>query len=113
MKLDCNANENGQGKYALLKLRQLEYCRSPETFARYTPEIEAALRVLEAEGALDWGGAPETEFFVIRLKDINAQRALEAYAESAAIEGDRQFAAEVLELASRAGPRSPHCKRPD
>lgn len=54
----------------------------------------------------------EGEFFVLKLKDIHAKDALEAYAQS--IKGwDPDFAAQVQELADRAGVDSPWCKEPD
>lgn len=52
------------------------------------------------------------EFFAIKLKDRNSEAALLAYA--AAIEPrDPEFAADVRELAARAGPNHPACKDPD
>lgn len=52
------------------------------------------------------------EFFVIKLSDPNAEAALRAYANS--VRGrDAQFAAEVDDLADRAGKNSPFCKEPD
>jgi len=54
----------------------------------------------------------EHEFFVIMLKDIHSVSALLAYARS--IEPhDREFAAAVTELATRAGVSHPNCKHPD
>jgi hypothetical protein len=83
MKLDRNVNKDGKGKYALINLR--------------TNKVE-------------WGfqGHPD-EFFVIKLKDMNAGAALIAYAESC-YKHDPEFAQEVMELAKRAGQRNPHCK---
>lgn len=86
MKLDRNLNQNGKGKYALLNLR--------------TNKIE-------------WGMTnSEDEFFVIKLKDRNSRAALLAYA--AEIDArDPEFAAEVVQLADRAGSQNRFCKDPD
>lgn len=113
MKLDRNIQGNeGRGKYALLKLRELALCEPQETFAAPT-EIEKAVKTLEDAGVIDWGEAEtESEFFVIRLKDRNARAALEAYARECS-KTDLTFAHEVNELASRAGPNSEWCKEPD
>jgi hypothetical protein len=54
----------------------------------------------------------EHEFFVIMLKDINANRALLAYAESIEPK-DPEFAQAVRVLADRAGINHPNCKEPD
>jgi len=74
MKLDKNENENGRGKYALINLR--------------TNKIE-------------WGDNEEDEFFVIKLKDVNAGPALREYAKSIR-EFDEEFADEVILLAEKA-----------
>lgn len=114
MKLDRNLEENeGRGKYAILKLRQLELCREQTTFGGFTPRIQAAISVLEENGILDWGTVgTDSEFFLIRLKDKYALPALEAYA-AAAEEDDFEWATEVRELAKRSGPYSQWCKKPD
>lgn len=112
MKLDRNLNANGMGKYALLKLRKLEEMRSG-TFGELPPSVTAAIKLLEREGILDWGDAPETEFFVIRLKDKYARGPLCEYATAAEMDGEWEYGKEVRELASRAGPAHPNCKRPD
>jgi hypothetical protein len=84
-----------------------------ETFGDLPPDVRRALDTLEKHNILDWGDAPETEFFVIRLKDKYAQSALLAYANYASADGDEEYAQDVLGLAQRAGPANPHCKRPD
>lgn len=113
MKLDRNINTDGLGKYALLKLRELAKFETTDTFHRYPADIESALRLLEANGILDWGIlGTESEFMLIRLKDRYAQQALHAYA-NAAEPSDPEWAAEVREMANRSGPNSPWCKRPD
>ena len=115
MKLDRNIEENeGRGKYAILKLRMLALCSTSNPFLDgIGPRLEAALYLLESNGILDWGTqGTESEFFLIRLKDRNAQAALRAYADKAR-EEDTGYAAEVDEMASRSGPDSPWCKQPD
>jgi hypothetical protein len=112
MKLDRNINDTGMGKYALLKLRPLKTMRRG-TFQSLPSNIIAAFELLEREGILDWGTVgTEKEFFLIRLKDEYAQPALRAYANKARAD-DPEYAAEVDEMADRAGPASPFCKRPD
>ena len=86
MKLDRNENVNGLGKYALINLR--------------TNEVQ-------------WGRVGnDDEFFVIKLKDRNAQEALLAYAHSIEPK-DPEFAKEVRALANRSGPNHPACRDPD
>lgn len=104
MKLDRNINANGRGKYALLKLRNL---RDGDT------TVDAALRTLEEAGILDWGNTVDTEFMLIRLKDKYADDALYRYALSARMDGEDDYAREIEEMAGRAGPNHPNCKKPD
>lgn len=111
MKLDRNLNANGTGKYALLKLRKLDEFRSG-TWGDLAPEIAQAISALEAAGILDWGDTPETEFFVMRLKDQFAQAGLVGYG-AAASHIDPEYAEEIEGMAKRAGPSHPNCKRPD
>lgn len=96
--MDRNINPDGRGKYALIKLRSL-----PCTTAR----LEA---ILDAnglgDGVLDYGDTPDTEFFVIRIKDKYAGPALHAYAE-AAKQDDMEYAAEVDSLAQAADRKIP------
>ncbi len=106
MKLDRNIEGNkGRGKYALLLIRHLTTLE-PDT------EVDAALRVLDDAGLLDWGTTPETEFFVMRLKDRYAAGGLSGYAAAAANDDD-EYAREVWNLSQRAGPHHPLCKKPD
>lgn len=112
MKLDRNLNPNGMGKYALLKLRELENVRESGPFGEIAKPIADAIKLLENNGIIDWGNEPQSEFFVIRLKDVCAQGALESYADEAEA-FDKEYADEISEMASRAGPSSPWCKRPD
>jgi hypothetical protein len=93
MRLDRNANPDGKGKYALIKLR--------EDDVRPRLKIPNIVTVPVEASAIDLGDTPDTEFFVIRLKDKNAANALMAYAVSCRVD-DPQFANEVHELALRA-----------
>lgn len=113
MNLDRNVNGNGRGKYALLKLRKLDdFTAVDDPFQQVAPKIADAIKTLEDAGILDWGNTPETEFFVMRLKDQYAQAGLAAYAREAVIT-DVDYGGEVWELARRAGPGNPFCKTPD
>lgn len=114
MKMDRNVNDDGIGKYLVVNLRKLnELAGNPSTFERWTPAVQQALDTLQAVGVLEWGrtGEPD-EFFLIKLKDVNAAPALSAYAESAWVR-DSEWAEEVYELAARSGVNHPHCKAPD
>ncbi len=111
MKLDRNTNETGQGKYALLKMRDL-YLFEPQSLNDPSP-IGDALELLASNGLLDYGEAgTEREFFVIRLRDKYAAAALFAYAEAARAD-DGEYADEIIELALHSGENSPFCKVPD
>lgn len=106
MRLDRNLNVDGGGKYALLKLRVMR--------ASMNPDIYAALKVLEGAGILDWGNTVDSEFMVIRLKDIGARAALQSYAHVfRGMAADHEYAAEIEEMAARSGPSHPNCKKPD
>lgn len=114
MKLDRNIEGNeGRGKYAVLNLRTLALYERQDTFSEAPADLSYALKVLEEAGILEWGevGGPH-EFFLLKLKDEAAARALAAYADS--YENiDPEWAAEVRELAKRSGPQHPLCKRAD
>ena len=104
MKLDRNENATGKGKYALIKLRDLPGDPS-------TPE-DLAAAILAHPDCVDWGVRnSDSEFFVIRLKDRNADQALHAYAASAQT-NDPQWAMQVRALATRAE-NHPGKKQPD
>jgi len=93
MKLDRNTNPDGKGKYALLLLRHI---------TRDSPEdVRAAVKLLKSKGLLDFGDINETEFFVIRLKDIGAAPALWAYTFEY-LGHDREWASEIFALADKA-----------
>lgn len=105
----------GLGKYAVLDLRVIDQTQGgARPGPRWAPEVDAALKTLEAAGALKLGrvGAPD-EFFVMMLKDVNSPPALTSYAESAMANGAREYAAQVLRLRDRAARKSPYCKLPD
>lgn len=104
MKLDRNINPDGRGKYALVKVRSI---RDGDT------AVDAALRILDDAGILDWGTTPETEFFVIRLKDEYAPNALFAYGIAATVHGDPEYGQEIEEMSRRSGVNHPNCKKPD
>lgn len=103
MKLDRNAPD-GRGKYAVVYLRDLNGAGS---------DPRQALETLREGGFVTMGktGARD-EFFVVMLKDKNAHAALMAYAAEAEAD-DPEYAAEVRQMAHRAGPYHPDCKRPD
>lgn len=98
---------NGIGKYALINMRRVR-ALSEEA------NIKAAHLIadLEALGVIDAGvkGADD-EFFVIKLKDKNAEPALMAYA-NAADDDDKEWALQVLAMAARAK-FHPGKKQPD
>lgn len=110
MKLDRNNNPGGKGKYALIKLRN--YPASIRAIER--GRVDMALAILQDVGMLDYGiPGTESEFMVIRLKDKYAQDALREYAVAAESDGEREYASEIDDMASRSGPASKWCKKPD
>ena|ERR1700722_10570140 len=109
-----NINADGQGKYALLLLRKLDDCRAQDAFRTLSPEVAKAIEVLERNGILDWGNrGTESEFMVIRLKDKWAPAALAPYATAAELDGEWEYAKDIRDMATRAGPSNPWCKKPD
>lgn len=105
MKLDRNINTDRKGKYALIKLRV-------DVPVVHIVENPAEPIMAEVQSrAIDFGNTPETEFFVIRLKDKYAYEALRAYALAATID-DPEYALEVMDLASKAH-AYPNKRRPD
>lgn len=115
MKMDRNLPGNlGLGKYALIKLRPFAamYDANDNMAGWRIARVRAALATLLEFGMLDYGDKPETEFFVMRVKDKYAGKALEAYGMAVLLD-DSEYAEEILELASRAGENSPYCKAPD
>jgi hypothetical protein len=87
MKLDRNINPDGKGKYALIKLREKPF-------------------------VVDFGDTPDSDFFVIRLKDKYAAPALLAYSLAAREDGDIEWADEVFRLAEKAA-NHPGKRKPD
>lgn len=103
MKLDRNITSPKRGKYALIKLRTAELYPSPP----YKPGDSISV----AAEHVDFGDTEDTDFFVIRLKDKYAAKALKAYAEAAAAD-DTEYADEVYALALKAS-EHPNRKIPD
>jgi hypothetical protein len=109
MKLDLNFNGTGHGKYGLINNRSLSLFDEGDA-------AHKAIELLESLGILEWGPCgTESEFFVIKLRDVNARAALEACSRSAAAQPDEdlELAVDVTELAERSGGFSPFCKKPD
>lgn len=104
MKLDRNSNPDGRGKYALIKLRDTD---APLEMVKraVTPDRLAPLPV-------DLGDTPETEFFVIRLKDKYAAPALHAYADAVLKDNDIDYAFDIRCLANRSS-RCTNKRNPD
>lgn len=103
MKLDRNLGI-GRGKYALIKLREIP-ALEPGKDCYCTPIFQLP------QSAVDFGNTADSDFFVIRLKDKYAAKALTAYA-CAAAEDDPEYAEEILELA-RLADTHPNKKKPD
>ena len=108
MKLDRNINKSGKGKYALINLRKIP--SDPRT------PVELAEAILTNPECVEFGmvGSPD-EFFVIKLKDRYASRALAGYAQAVDLdaEGDQEYSLEMSKIANRSGLAHPLCKRPD
>ncbi len=103
MKLDRFTTPDKCGKYALLKLRK----GKPVPIGLHQPSgfiVDASM--------LDMGATPDTEFFVIRLKDKYAEAALMAYAGAAMQDGEVEFAEDVKKLADKAR-EHPSKRKPD
>lgn len=100
MKLDRNVNINGMGKYALILMRPFR--TQPDEVSGNTIAPRAAIMLLDSVKMLDMGDKPDTEFFVIRLKDKFAGPALLAYSMAAREAGDTEWADEVFRLAEKA-----------
>ena len=115
MKLDRNVNKDGKGKYAVVRLREIE--KGTEAYA--------LLQRLHELGHLDWGrvGDPD-EFFVIKLRDKYSSAAIQGYSDAVMTDAAKQvsiakydglvkYALEVQRLGERAGALSEFCKEPD
>lgn len=105
MKLDNETNPYGNGKYVLINLRKID--SNPKT-----PE-ELAEAILKYPKSIEWGYAgSEDEFFLIKLKDKYAPKALHAYAQEAFTD-DQEYATSVEIMAGRSGEKNKFCKKPD
>jgi hypothetical protein len=110
MRLIRNRTKDSRGKYAVILMQKL-----PDDPGRRA-DIDHALRLLEDNGMVEWGEPHSAgEFFVLMLKDRFSQAALRAYACAVldVTDADEAYADDVLDLANRAGPNSPFCKKPD
>lgn len=103
MKLDRNANPSGVGKYALIKLRTV-----PEGYPKVSGSGNEFITL--PSSCVDFGDTPDTEFFVIRLRDCYAGEALKAYALQ--IRDDDEYSNEVFKLAQQAA-KHPNKHKPD
>lgn len=103
MKLDRNINPDGRGKYALLKLRNTDLSSA---------EIRERVGKIVGGQVLQFGDNEDTEFFVIKLKDIYAAPALIAYAKAAQEDGEEEYAQEIFALAEAAQKRR-NKRKPD
>ena len=108
MRLKRNTTQSGSCKYALLRLDLMEQELGQEVnMDAIKAKLGGLARFLEF-------GLPETEeeFFVLKLKDVNAHHTLVEYASRAMLQ-DVDYAEDIQELAQRAGPFSPWTKIPD
>ena len=103
VKLDRNSNADGRGKYALIKLREVPNLKKLHV------EFLGKGVICVPPAHIDFGDTPETEFFVIRLKDKFAPAALRAYSEAVSefafkarnekgVEGLLEYATEINRL---------------
>lgn len=106
MEMDRNSNSDGKGKYALVQMRKV-----PRHVTWQSPDSIASA-IIKDNTILDYGLAgSDSEFFVIRLKDKHAAKALLAYAKSIEKE-DKKFAMQVRNMALRAASMKSK-KKPD
>lgn len=95
----------GNGKYFVIELEKLP--QRPTSVAELCAVLE------EYPEAINRGEVgSEDEFFVVKLKDVNAPAALMGYRASCQ-EFDCGPISLVESLISRAGQNSPYCKKPD
>lgn len=93
MKFDRDINPDGIGKYALINCREMA-----DVIHELRNDGEATIDKFQ----IDWGSVgSDSEFFVLRLKDLGAPPALEAYARYYE-RYDPEWAAECRKLAERA-----------
>ena len=109
MRLDRNLSPTGKQKYALIKLRDEEMAKSRGWGV--IDEGGGKKRLAIPQESIDYGSTPDTDFFVIRLKDKYAGPALAAYA-AAAMDDDPVYANDVMELAKKAASH-PNKRIPD
>jgi hypothetical protein len=107
MRLRRNTTPDGKCKYAAVRNDKIA-----ELSPKLKEEANDCLDLLESLGVLEdpTPGDPE-EFFLIKLKDENAPRALIAYA-GAACDTDTELARDVIELVGRSF-NHPNRKQPD
>jgi hypothetical protein len=105
MKLDRNTTNPKRGKYALIKLRDVTEIKSE-------PSGSGSHVTVWPHSAVDFGDTEDSDFFVIRLKDKYAARALREYAAAAMSDGETEYADEILKLADDAA-FHPNRRRPD
>ena len=109
MKLTRNTTTDGSCKYALIRLDKLRNDRGADSkLCKALPNIPDKVFI---ENYVEIGEpGTEEEFFVIKLKDLNAASALEYYASSIQ-DKDPELAQDVFELAERS--RNMAYKQPD
>jgi len=105
MKLNRNESAGGIGKYIVIKTEGLEEIP--------TTPVELAAAILKHPECVQFGkvGDPD-EFFVLKLKDENADAALFAYSDKV-MRTDIEYGEDIYNLAERSGLNHPHCKTPD
>jgi len=109
MKLDRNITNPRRGKYALIKLREATLTPLNSTAG---PDGKLVVNEYSVEAKhVDFGDTEDSDFFVIRLKDKYAVKALLAYAAAAALD-DPEYANEIRELVLLAV-NHPNRKKPD
>lgn len=106
MKLHRNETADGACRYIAIDTRKLKglYPRTPE-------ELAAAI-CMSPEAVILGEKFDEKEFFLIMLKDTNAEAALLGYSNQAKFT-DQELSEQVYELSQRSGPHHPLCKIPD
>lgn len=116
MRLDRNLNSDGKGKYALVLLRNTPPVNGQGMNGVMPHEVTAALNVLGSAGMLDYGNVgTDREFMVMRLKDKYTLKGLQGYFNAVTEDDpiDTDYAKDILDMMSRAGPNSKWCKKPD
>ena len=115
MRLIRNITEDGTCKYGLIRLDKIREAGLMEELQRVLGEYMHEPTGNKGVALNDFVkfGLPNTEeFFVIKLKDINAYHTLVEYASRAMLQ-DIDYSEDIRELAERAGPFNPWCKVPD